>query len=110
MPIYEYKCPNCGNQIELIQNYDDPNPHCEICFKKSFVWSNRTEEQKAILIQDRLRQKGIELTNFENDLMTEKYCAPSIPHKIKMKRLISQTSFSLKGGGWYKDGYAKGIK
>jgi len=25
----------------------------------------------------------------------------------KLQRLISQTSFSLKGGGWYKDGYSK---
>jgi len=24
----------------------------------------------------------------------------------RVKRLISQTSFSLKGGGWYADGYA----
>ena len=24
----------------------------------------------------------------------------------KVHRLISQTSFSLKGGGWYKDGYS----
>lgn len=24
----------------------------------------------------------------------------------RVKRLISQTSFALKGGGWYKDGYA----
>ena len=24
----------------------------------------------------------------------------------KVKKLISQTSFQLKGGGWYKDGYA----
>ena len=24
----------------------------------------------------------------------------------KLKKLISQTSFSLKGGGWYKDGYS----
>jgi len=23
-------------------------------------------------------------------------------------RVISQTSFTLKGGGWYKDGYSKG--
>jgi len=23
-----------------------------------------------------------------------------------VKRLISQTSFTLKGGGWYKDGYS----
>lgn len=26
----------------------------------------------------------------------------------KVKRLISQTSFALKGGGWYKDGYSSG--
>jgi putative FmdB family regulatory protein len=26
----------------------------------------------------------------------------------KVKRLISQTTFTLKGGGWYKDGYASG--
>lgn len=26
----------------------------------------------------------------------------------RVRRLISQTSFALKGGGWYKDGYASG--
>lgn len=26
------------------------------------------------------------------------------------KRLISQSSFALKGGGWYKDGYSKAAK
>jgi putative FmdB family regulatory protein len=26
----------------------------------------------------------------------------------KVKKLISSTSFQLKGGGWYKDGYASG--
>lgn len=25
-----------------------------------------------------------------------------------LKRLISRSSFALKGGGWYKDGYSKG--
>lgn len=25
----------------------------------------------------------------------------------KAKRLISQSSFALKGGGWYRDGYSK---
>lgn len=27
----------------------------------------------------------------------------------KIKRLISQTSFTLKGDGWYKDGYGKKV-
>ena len=36
----------------------------------------------------------------------EKKC-PETPHaKGELKKLISQTSFSLKGGGWYKDGYS----
>jgi putative FmdB family regulatory protein len=26
----------------------------------------------------------------------------------KVKKLISSTSFQLKGGGWYKDGYGNG--
>jgi len=29
---------------------------------------------------------------------------------ISAKRLISQSSFALKGGGWYKDGYGSGKK
>lgn len=28
----------------------------------------------------------------------------------KAQRVISQTSFSLKGGGWYKDGYSSSSK
>ncbi|PLX84164.1 MAG: transcriptional regulator [Desulfuromonas sp.] len=27
-----------------------------------------------------------------------------------VKKLISQTAFSLKGGGWYQQGYAEGAK
>jgi putative FmdB family regulatory protein len=26
----------------------------------------------------------------------------------KVKKLVSQTAFQLKGGGWYKDGYGSG--
>jgi len=28
----------------------------------------------------------------------------------KCKKLVSKGSFSLKGGGWYKDGYTKSTK
>ncbi|MBI1910194.1 MAG: zinc ribbon domain-containing protein [Deltaproteobacteria bacterium] len=28
----------------------------------------------------------------------------------RLERLISQTSFSLKGSGWYKDGYATPVE
>ena len=69
MPIYEYKCLECGLIEEYIQSLDDPAPRCP---------------------------KGCKKTAY--------------PAGVKMKRLISRTSFVLKGGGWYKDGYAKGIK
>ena len=31
MPIYEFKCHECENLIELIQKIDDPAPLCEKC-------------------------------------------------------------------------------
>lgn len=40
----------------------------------------------------------------EAPLATCKDCGGSV------KRLISETSFSLKGGGWYKDGYSSSPK
>ncbi|NOY52142.1 MAG: zinc ribbon domain-containing protein [Deltaproteobacteria bacterium] len=60
MPIYEYRCNDCGAEFEVSQGMDDEP--LTIC----------------------------------------KQCAGSV------HRLISFTSFSLKGGGWYSDGYANG--
>lgn len=36
----------------------------------------------------------------DNPLKKCKFCKGSV------RRLISQTSFALKGGGWYQDGYS----
>lgn len=34
MPIYEYQCQSCGNEIEVIQKIsDDPLKDCEACGK-----------------------------------------------------------------------------
>lgn len=58
MPIYEYKCPNCGDTVELFKRIsDDTLPVCSDC--------------------------GVE-----------------------MIKLISNTSFILKGSGWYKTDYS----
>ena len=36
MPIYDYKCSNCGHQFELIQKFSDqPTEICPQCSKKS---------------------------------------------------------------------------
>ena len=59
MPIYEYRCDECGAVVEKIQSFSAPPPDsCDACGGGP------------------------------------------------MQKLISQSSFVLKGGGWYKDGYA----
>lgn len=58
MPIYEYRCPDCGHEFEQLQRMsDDPIKDCPECSGSG------------------------------------------------VKKLISRTSFVLKGGGWYKDHY-----
>jgi len=59
MPIYEYRCPRCGHELEVMQKVSDPPP--ERCPK----------------------------------------CNQAGP----LERLMSRTSFQLKGGGWYADLY-----
>jgi putative FmdB family regulatory protein len=59
MPIYEYRCDQCGHQFEVIQKFsDDPLDMCEHC-------------------------------------------------RGHLSKLISQTSFQLKGSGWYMTDYAR---
>ncbi len=31
MPIYEYVCPNCGHEVEVLQKVDDKAPDCPDC-------------------------------------------------------------------------------
>ncbi len=58
MPVYEYECTECGNQIEIMQKFSDPPiAECDRCHGK-------------------------------------------------MKKLISQCTFHLKGTGWYVTDYA----
>ena len=62
MPIYEYRCQDCGHHLEVIQKMGArPLRKCSEC-------SGRLE------------------------------------------KLISRTSFQLKGGGWYDEGYSNGGK
>ena len=59
MPMYEYRCSDCGKQFELRQKFSD-EPVCE--------------------------------------------CPDCGGH---VEKLISLNSFSLKGSGWYAQGYSK---
>lgn len=58
MPIYEYECTECGNQVESWQKFSDlPLDECELCHGR-------------------------------------------------LKKIISQNNFHLKGSGWYVTDYA----
>ncbi len=59
MPIYEYRCEKCGNEIEVMHKVSDPSP--QVCPKCS---------------------------------------------EHALTRMMSRTSFQLKGGGWGSDLYA----
>jgi putative FmdB family regulatory protein len=60
MPIYEYTCEDCGENVEELQKLDDPPPDpCPRCLAQG-----------------------------------------------TMRKTIGKTSFQLKGGGWFKDGYS----
>lgn len=60
MPLFDYKCTNCGETLELLQKFNEATPgECPHC--------------KA-----------------QNTL----------------ERLVSKSSFHLKGDGWYKDLYS----
>jgi putative FmdB family regulatory protein len=61
MPIYEYRCAECGHEMEVWAKISDPPPDaCPSC------------------------------------------------RAAAMKKAVSRTSFTLKGGGWYAQGYGGG--
>jgi putative FmdB family regulatory protein len=31
MPLYVYKCDDCGKKVEILQAFDDPHPKCSTC-------------------------------------------------------------------------------
>lgn len=62
MPLYEYRCEDCGLTFEVRQKFSD------------------------------------------EPLSTCRYCGG------EAKKMISQTAFALKGGGWYEQGYSEGKK
>lgn len=62
MPIYEYKCVECGQVVEVLVRSSDKREEAVVCTKSE--------------------------------------CAG------QAKRILSRTTFALKGGGWASDGYS----
>ena len=46
------------------------------------------------------------ITDDKLETCPKEECPKKKHGKGELKKMISQTSFSLKGGGWYKDGYS----
>lgn len=67
MPIYEYRCVECGQVMEVLVRHSD-------------LASGKHNEEAVVC--------------------TKSECAG------QAKRILSRTSFALKGGGWASDGYS----
>lgn len=80
MPIYEYRCKVCGHQFERLQRLSDPNPPCP--YKRA---------------PERIKSVGSEEVVGEVEVAA---CGGGTT------KLISSTTFQLRGGGWEADGYA----
>ena len=80
MPIYEYQCTRCGHQFEKVVSFSNP-PKPPVACPKPY--------ERTVVINE----------------LTGEPQSPALPCGGESKRVISKTSFVLKGGGWAKDGY-----
>lgn len=80
MPIYEFSCKACGHRFDKLMKFRDPNPTCP----------------KRTAPPERVKSVGSEEVV---DVLDGSVCGG------ETEKLISQSSFQLKGGGWFKDGY-----
>lgn len=59
MPIYEYKCPACGHQKDMIRKISDPDPVCPECNEQTMV-------KQVTAAAFRLKGTGWYETDFKN--------------------------------------------
>ncbi len=77
MPTYEYSCKNCGAVLEVEQKITD---------EPLIIYRHSLEGDDRIMTRNSARGRTV--------------CSGQV------RRLISKTSFLLKGGGWASDGYS----
>jgi predicted nucleic acid-binding Zn ribbon protein len=85
MPTYEYRCKNCGAEMTAVQKITD-EPH-------RFI---RHENLKP-----KRHHAGVLGPVERTPRMGEHVCSGEV------ERLISKSSFVLKGGGWSGSGYSR---
>lgn len=58
MPIYEYRCPSCGAEVEQLQKYDAEPPACESETCRAATGEAVTMERKVSRSSFELRGGG----------------------------------------------------
>ncbi len=139
MPIYEYRCDDCGFQFDRLMRLSDPNPSCPRLNgrflkqgkKAAHTWAGEAwwrnakeafakgEQVESIFHGGGIMMIGPDYEHsviwveFDDDPSEWRSESKTLGEWLKettacggkTTKLISQSSFSLKGGGWYKDGY-----
>jgi len=124
MPTYQYKCDTCGSEFEVEQRISDaPLTECKMIdarltersqmFKHSvgvFSWHGKSAEghphRCSCQAGDSTPHKHSEDEPHACHRCSCSAYSPAEPRCAgKVTRLISSTSFVLKGPGWFKDGY-----
>ena len=59
MPIYEYRCPECGHEFEKMQKVDAPVPECPDC-------ESSEVEKKVSLSSFQLTGSGFYATDYKD--------------------------------------------
>ena len=134
MPIYEFKCPECGYQFEKLMRVSDDNPTCPneiVPFERSSYarpfWLKARQALVELERPDEIQWYGgrgedlINIHEHTEGLINYRWekgvginVCMSVADWIRKEsrpcggetiKLVSQTTFALKGGGWATDGY-----
>jgi putative FmdB family regulatory protein len=58
MPIYQFKCPACGTDKEVLQHRDAPPPECPACLAAAWSGEPRHVAMERQLVAPGFRLKG----------------------------------------------------
>lgn len=53
MPIYDYRCPNCGQQREMLQSMSAQPPECSTCSGEMERWISTAPAVHGLAVQGR---------------------------------------------------------
>lgn len=121
MPIYKFKCTDCGYEFDNMQSMSASNPSCpskgvRILQSLTYLDEKFVPGFGAGVTQVHIPAEGGRLVVVDRSHFIDPDGKPrgdDPPLKgyvqavcgAETKKLIARGSFHLKGGGWYRDGY-----